>query len=76
MPTMDEFNPKPKVCSFCSLVCEIPDLDDRSEDPTGAADGAVVARDAVVARGADLSTCIDVAAGDVASQCQTGQCAY
>ena len=53
MPTMDEFNPKPKVCSFCSLVCEIPDLDDRSEDPTGAADGAVVARDAVVARGAE-----------------------
>ena len=40
MPTMDEFNPKPKVCSFCSLVCEIPDLDDRSEDPTGVADGA------------------------------------
>lgn len=28
---MDESNPKPKLCSFCSLVCEIPDLDDRAE---------------------------------------------
>ena len=31
MPTMDESNPKPKLCSFCSLVCEIPDQDDRAE---------------------------------------------
>jgi formylmethanofuran dehydrogenase subunit B len=28
---MDESNPKPKLCSFCSLVCEIPDQDDRAE---------------------------------------------
>jgi formylmethanofuran dehydrogenase subunit B len=28
---MDESNPKPKLCSFCSLVCELPDLDDRAE---------------------------------------------
>jgi hypothetical protein len=26
---MDESNPKPKLCSFCSLVCELPDQDDR-----------------------------------------------
>jgi formylmethanofuran dehydrogenase subunit B len=30
---MDESNPKPKLCSFCSLVCELPDLDDRSAGP-------------------------------------------
>lgn len=51
MPMMDESNPKPKVCSFCSLVCEIPNQDNRSEDPIGLADGADVAPGAVVADG-------------------------